>query len=325
MGIMELVMILLVAILVVGPEKLPEYARQFGRYYREFKKITSGATSEMSKALGLDEDEGMKDLTDELKSMRDDMSSLRKSLNEDADELKEAVASEAKQMRESVSEETGEIFSELEVEAKEISKGIGKSLTEAGDQLKQEAGELKESLKEDAAQIAGSLSESGRAIEKGLKQEVEDLQDVITALATEPEVTPVADSATSEPIDMEPKTADVVTDKPEPAPKPDTIPDTSLEAEKPKPVVNSSPSTASKAIPDDASSNAGAVNKISGTQPKAMDAATDKPKSAPKPSTSPRKPKAVGKPKPKTTAKPKPAADPDHPKDNPTEVNDGQG
>ena len=228
MGIMELVMILLVAILVVGPEKLPEYARQFGRYYREFKKITSGATSEMSKALGLDDDEGIKDLTDEFKSMRDDMSSLRKSLNEDANELKKAVASEAKQMKESVNEETGEIFSELEAEAKEISKDIGKSFQEAGDQLKQETDELKESLKEDAEQIAGSLSASGREIEKGLKQEVEDIQDAITALSTEPEATPdsapATSGVTSELVGAEPKSADAAINKPKPTPKPITGP-----------------------------------------------------------------------------------------------------
>src|SRR5690554_851266 len=124
MGIMEIIMILLVTLIVVGPDKLPEYARKFGRYYREFRKIASGATGEMSKALGLDEDEDIKSFTDELKSMRDDMSSLRKSLNEDADELKEAVANEAKQMKESVEQETGELISDLKNETSEISKDV---------------------------------------------------------------------------------------------------------------------------------------------------------------------------------------------------------
>jgi len=189
MGIMEIVMILLVTLLVVGPDKLPEYARKFGRYYREFKKIASGATSEMSKALGLDEDEDLKEFTDELKSMRDGMSSLRASLNEDADELKEAVASEAKQVKESIDEETGEIISELKAETQEISQDVGESFQELGDQFTQEASELKETLREDAEQLAENLSESGREIQEKLKQQVEEIQDAITAPVSEPEAT----------------------------------------------------------------------------------------------------------------------------------------
>jgi sec-independent protein translocase protein TatB len=189
---MEIVMILLVILIVVGPDKLPEYARKFGRYYREFKKIASGATSEMGKALGLDEDEEIKSLTDELKSMRDDMYSLRKSLNEDADELKEAVASEAKQMKESVDQETGELIADLKAETREISQDVGDSFQDLGEQITQETSELKASLEEDAQQLASDLSESGREIEEGLKQEAEELQKAVEAPPEEPPAAPAA-------------------------------------------------------------------------------------------------------------------------------------
>lgn len=38
----ELVIILIVALIVIGPKKLPEMAKSLGRGYREFQKAMSG-------------------------------------------------------------------------------------------------------------------------------------------------------------------------------------------------------------------------------------------------------------------------------------------
>ena len=49
-GLPELILILVVALLVLGPKRLPEAARSIGRGYREFQKAVSGIKSEVDKA-----------------------------------------------------------------------------------------------------------------------------------------------------------------------------------------------------------------------------------------------------------------------------------
>ncbi|MCU1503899.1 MAG: tatB, partial [Ilumatobacteraceae bacterium] len=68
----ETIFLLLIALVVLGPEKLPEAVRRFGKAYGEFKKMTTGFQSELRSAL----DEPMKE-------MRETAEQLRKSANLD--------------------------------------------------------------------------------------------------------------------------------------------------------------------------------------------------------------------------------------------------
>jgi sec-independent protein translocase protein TatB len=68
----EMIFLLLIALVVLGPEKLPEAVRKFGKAYGEFKKMTTGFQSELRSAL----DEPMKE-------MRETADQLRKSANLD--------------------------------------------------------------------------------------------------------------------------------------------------------------------------------------------------------------------------------------------------
>ncbi|MEY4175150.1 MAG: putative Sec-independent protein translocase protein TatB [Actinomycetota bacterium] len=54
----ELIFLLLIALLVLGPEKLPDAIRRFGRAYSEFKKMTNGFQGELKQVL----DEPMREL-----------------------------------------------------------------------------------------------------------------------------------------------------------------------------------------------------------------------------------------------------------------------
>ncbi|MBI5089687.1 MAG: twin-arginine translocase TatA/TatE family subunit [Actinobacteria bacterium] len=54
----EIVFLLLIALVVLGPEKLPEAIRRFGKTYVEFKKVTTGFQSELKSAL----DEPMREM-----------------------------------------------------------------------------------------------------------------------------------------------------------------------------------------------------------------------------------------------------------------------
>ncbi|CFX95086.1 Sec-independent protein translocase protein TatA/B/E [Syntrophomonas zehnderi OL-4] len=50
-GPWELVLILLIALIVVGPSKLPDVAKSLGKGFNEFKKATSGVRKEFEDAI----------------------------------------------------------------------------------------------------------------------------------------------------------------------------------------------------------------------------------------------------------------------------------
>jgi sec-independent protein translocase protein TatB len=80
----EIVFLLLIALIVLGPEKLPEAVRKFGKAYAEFKKMSSGFQSELKTAL----DEPMRE-------MRETAEAFKKAANFDfLDEPDEADTAE---------------------------------------------------------------------------------------------------------------------------------------------------------------------------------------------------------------------------------------
>ncbi len=50
-GPLELLLILLIALIVLGPEKLPEIARQMGKAMQEFNRLSKGMTEEFYREL----------------------------------------------------------------------------------------------------------------------------------------------------------------------------------------------------------------------------------------------------------------------------------
>ena len=56
-GMPELVIILAVALIVLGPNRLPEVARMLGKALAEFRKATSGFTQELDSARAMLEEE----------------------------------------------------------------------------------------------------------------------------------------------------------------------------------------------------------------------------------------------------------------------------
>jgi sec-independent protein translocase protein TatB len=79
----EIVFLLLLALIVLGPEKLPEAVRKFGKFYSEFKNMSTGFQSELKSAL----DEPMRE-------MRETAEAFKKAANFDfdADDEPEPVA-----------------------------------------------------------------------------------------------------------------------------------------------------------------------------------------------------------------------------------------
>ena len=63
----EIIVLLLIALVVVGPEKLPDAVRRFTRTYNELKKMGSGFQSELKSAL----DEPMKEMKETASLLQD--------------------------------------------------------------------------------------------------------------------------------------------------------------------------------------------------------------------------------------------------------------
>jgi TatA/E family protein of Tat protein translocase len=54
-GLPELIIIAVIALIVVGPKKLPDLAKTLGKGFNEFKKATEGITDDLKGALKDDE------------------------------------------------------------------------------------------------------------------------------------------------------------------------------------------------------------------------------------------------------------------------------
>ena len=80
----ELVFLLLIALLVLGPEKLPDAIRKFTKTYAEFKKVASGFQGELRSVL----DEPMREL-------RGTADAIRQAANLDGEETPSDVLRQA--------------------------------------------------------------------------------------------------------------------------------------------------------------------------------------------------------------------------------------
>jgi sec-independent protein translocase protein TatA len=50
-GMQELIIIAIIALLIVGPKKLPDLAKTLGKGFSEFKKATEGITDDIKEAM----------------------------------------------------------------------------------------------------------------------------------------------------------------------------------------------------------------------------------------------------------------------------------
>jgi|OpeIllAssembly_1097287.scaffolds.fasta_scaffold680113_2 TatA/E family protein of Tat protein translocase len=71
-GLPELMIIMIVALLVFGPKKLPEIGRTIGKAVREFKKSTDEIKGKFEEQIRIDE----------FKTLKDDLNDLKKDIRE---------------------------------------------------------------------------------------------------------------------------------------------------------------------------------------------------------------------------------------------------
>jgi sec-independent protein translocase protein TatB len=153
MGWFEILIVALVALIVLGPDRLPTYARKASKFVRQFRKITSGVSKEINKALELD------DIDDEEKSIKKDLKDISRSLEEDAAELRKSLTEEANS----------------------IQKTLNEGAREATDTLNKESAEISKALSEDAKAVEQEVAESVSETKKnlGLEQETGSAEAVV--------------------------------------------------------------------------------------------------------------------------------------------------
>jgi sec-independent protein translocase protein TatB len=93
-GLPELVVILVLTLIVVGPQRLPEVAAKLGRTIREFRQYSSGVTKELMDAVQ-DLEREYKELRGELRAvggeLRDKAESFGRELTDVSEEAKRTM------------------------------------------------------------------------------------------------------------------------------------------------------------------------------------------------------------------------------------------
>jgi TatA/E family protein of Tat protein translocase len=101
-GLPELLVIAVIALLVVGPKKLPDLAKTLGKGFSEFKKATEGATEDLKGALKDDEkpktgdDRNDSFLPDLAKTLGKGFSEFKKATEGITEDFKEALKNDEK-------------------------------------------------------------------------------------------------------------------------------------------------------------------------------------------------------------------------------------
>jgi sec-independent protein translocase protein TatB len=100
-GFAEMLIVGIVALLVIGPERLPSVARKVGTYVARIRRFVSNVRSDVEREFRTDELQRM------LKQQQDELNSLKDVVNEtrqDAqlDDVKEAVEQSAAEIKDSL-------------------------------------------------------------------------------------------------------------------------------------------------------------------------------------------------------------------------------
>ena len=88
----EVIFLLLMALIILGPEKLPEMIRKFGKTYGELKRMSTGFQSELREAFD-----------EPLQEMRSTADALKRAIDDPVSETKAMVTSTADAVQQTAS------------------------------------------------------------------------------------------------------------------------------------------------------------------------------------------------------------------------------
>ncbi|MBO4915818.1 MAG: twin-arginine translocase TatA/TatE family subunit [Oscillospiraceae bacterium] len=95
-GALELVVIFIVVLLVIGPDKLPQYARKFGNAMREFRKASADVTQELKESVIDPLEEAQAPLREAMQPIEELDQSLKSDIKDVEDSIKDLGKSKPK-------------------------------------------------------------------------------------------------------------------------------------------------------------------------------------------------------------------------------------
>jgi sec-independent protein translocase protein TatB len=161
----ELLIILIVGLLVVGPDKLPAYARKTARFVRQFQKVTSGLTGEISKAINLDDEEGGKS-----SDFKKDLIAVKKSLENDVAELKATLDGQASAISETIEVGTKDAAAQLEKNARDISDTLNTKAKAVSETVEARVKDVAAQLEQGAREVSAAV-DTGDTVDVTPKKE----------------------------------------------------------------------------------------------------------------------------------------------------------
>lgn len=91
-GLSEMMVILVVALIVIGPERLPKVARTLGHLWGRMQRYVSGIKSEISRDMAMDEMRKMRDSVEqEANSISQTASSMAQQLDQEVGKVNQAL------------------------------------------------------------------------------------------------------------------------------------------------------------------------------------------------------------------------------------------
>ncbi len=123
-GIQELLVVFIVALVVIGPDKLPYYAKKLGQALGQFRKYTEEATKDIRESVVEPLNEAQKPLREAMAPVTE----LEKDVRKNVDEIKKSISDIGKPVK----NENAESASEATAKAQEIaSSGISGSSSDS--------------------------------------------------------------------------------------------------------------------------------------------------------------------------------------------------
>jgi sec-independent protein translocase protein TatB len=103
MGWQEITVIAVVAIIIFGPDKLPELAGQAGKLLRDFRRMTQDMTGEFEKQTGVSVKELKQNVDKEIAGLKSEMAGTTASVTKEINSVKSSVNKTASSVGKSVS------------------------------------------------------------------------------------------------------------------------------------------------------------------------------------------------------------------------------
>lgn len=101
-GIGELAIVFIIALLVIGPDKLPQAGKWLGKSVRSIKKFVSETTKELGEIDDLDQVQS--DLNSVVRDLQDIQTDIEKAVNEEADKLTGGLTSTFEEFQKAIDE-----------------------------------------------------------------------------------------------------------------------------------------------------------------------------------------------------------------------------